>query len=189
MTNFGQAQITAENQRCSRNWRSTRRGEGSCRRVSCSRRGGSWRNKKEDLLLSHLLALTFLTIFGHWNKNDMFSSSLKRVENSFWKCSSVQHKHWQPQLAIHCHKSSPALVAQLYGQCVTALSDWLQAGPDLCGLKELEIVTICCCNWQLALPNGGAGFAASLHCVVSVHWDSVLVRPTMRRIVNVYAVF
>lgn len=36
----------------------------------------------------------------------------------------------------------PAGLTQLYGQCVTALCRWLQLLLDLCGLKELEIVTI-----------------------------------------------
>lgn len=78
-----------------------------------------------------------------------------RVENSFWKCCSSRAS--EPQLATgnwqpHCHKSSIAAWPHLNAAnaALWAVRDRSGlAGPlapllvDLCGLKELEIVTIC----------------------------------------------
>lgn len=97
----------------------------------------------------------------------------------------------QPQLAIHCHKSSPALVRSFMGSAWPLCLTGSEPGQTYVGSRNLKLSQSAAAtgNCQLALPNGGAGFAASLRCIASVRWDSVLVRPTMRRIVNVYAVF
>lgn len=72
----------------------------------------------------------------------MFSCSLKSPKLFLEMLLQLGQQLGQPHIAINL-QLQPAGLTQLYGQCVTALR--LQLLLDLCGLKELEIVTLFSC--------------------------------------------